>query len=201
MKNFFLFFALTLFVIVPQSVEAQKIKLDSGNLKALKGQKEFNIVYEYDDMQVGKFDSEEAYIEERVTKLNDKEAGSGDKWKEGWFADREGRYHPKFEELLNVNLDKASASANNAGAKYTIVLKTVFTEPGFNVGVARKNASINVVIHFVESGTDNIIGVMTMDKIPGRGGMGYDFDTGFRIQEAYAKCGKELGKYLSKKVL
>jgi hypothetical protein len=26
-----------------------------------------------------------------------------------------------------------------------------------------------------------------------------DMDTGVRITEAYAKCGKEIGKYLSKK--
>jgi hypothetical protein len=38
-----------------------------------------------------------------------------------------------------------------------------------------------------------------MTGVPGRGAMGNDYDTGFRIQEAYAKCGKETGAFLAKK--
>jgi len=34
---------------------------------------------------------------------------------------------------------------------------------------------------------------------PGTTFTGYDYDTGLRIAEAYAKCGKSLGAFLSKK--
>jgi hypothetical protein len=35
-----------------------------------------------------------------------------------------------------------------------------------------------------------------LDNAPGKVFMGNDYDTGERISEAYAKAGKELGKYL-----
>ncbi|MGJ7031130.1 hypothetical protein GGU45_001623 [Niabella hirudinis] len=35
-----------------------------------------------------------------------------------------------------------------------------------------------------------------MDNAPGRDAMGVDFDTSWRISEAYAKAGKSLSKYI-----
>jgi hypothetical protein len=182
---------------------AQKIKLAEGDLDFLKGQKELNVEYVYDNMGVGKYDREQDYIDRKVEEYNDKESGSGDKWLVSWKEDREKRFQPSFEELMNKNLEGhgLTVGSDKDQAKYTLILETVFTEPGFNVGVARKNALIDVVATFVETGnTENALAVVTIDKSPGRLG-GYDFDTGVRIEEAYAKCGKELGQYLDSKVL
>ena len=180
----------------------QKIAVKSGNLNFLKGQKKINIEYDYSNMGVGKFEKEEDYIKEKVAKLNEKEAGTGDKWRENWVADRQSRFEPKFEELFNKSLAKNNlAGGDFDDAEYTLILKTTFTEPGFNVGVARKNAYTDLEAVFVKTGSTDPVAVVTIQKSPGRGGMGYDFDTGFRIQESYAKAGKELGQYLAKKVL
>ena len=43
--------------------------------------------------------------------------------------------------------------------------------------------------------------VVTMVKVPGLGSIGGDFDTEYRIGEAYAKAGKEMAQYVWKKVL
>ena len=183
-------------------VSAQKINVKSGDLDFLKNQKKLNITYDYSNMGVGKFDKEEDYINKKVTELNEKEAGSGDKWKENWIADRKANFEPKFEELFNKTLEKNDLKGGDfADAEYTLILKTTFTEPGFNVGVARKNAYTDLEAVFVKTGSTDPVAVVTIEKSPGRGGMGYDLDTGFRIQESYAKAGKELGQYLAKKVL
>ena len=88
-----------------------------------------------------------------------------------------------------------------ATAKYTVVVYTKMIEPGFNVGVARRPAFINVVVDIVEtSNPSNSIAKFTIDKVPGGGAMGYDFDSGFRISEGYAKLGKALGSYIAKKI-
>lgn len=181
---------------------AQKINVKSGGLDFLKNQKKLNIAYDYSNMGVGKFDKEEDYINKKVTELNEKEAGSGDKWKESWISDRKERFEPKFEELFNKTLEKNNLVGGDfSDAEYTLILKTTFTEPGFNVGVARKNAYTDLEAVFVKTGSTDPVAIVTIEKSPGRGGMGYDFDTGFRIQESYAKAGKELGQYLAKKVL
>ena len=82
-----------------------------------------------------------------------------------------------------------------------VIFKTVFTEPGFNVHVMRKNAMINAEILIVETTNPaNIVATLSLDKSPGRTFGGYDYDTGERIQEAYAAAGKALAKYFKKEL-
>jgi len=184
------------------NVHAQKIKVTKGDLSFLKGQTSVLLEFDYSSMAVGKFDKEEDYVNKKVAEMNDKKPGSGDEWHEKWVADRDGRFHPKFEELCNKYTSKANCNFDqtNINAKYTAIVKVTFTEPGFNVGVVRKDASIDLEISFVETANhDNVLAVMTMTKVPGRDAMGNDYDTGYRISEAYAKAGKEFGAYLVKK--
>ncbi len=190
-----------LLVLSVTAIQAQKIKVTNGDLSFLKGQSEVLLEYDYSEMAVGKFDKEEDYVNKKVAEYNEAEAGRGDTWKGNWESDREGRYHPKFEELLNNYTAKANCNFDqtNIKAKYTLILKTTFTEPGFNIGIVKKDAMIHVEVKFVETANnDNVLAVITMTNVPGRG-MGNDYDAGYRIQESYAKCGKSLGAFLVKK--
>ena len=181
---------------------AQKAKVYEGNFKALKGEKMINVEYDYSNTSVGKFDKEQDYLDEKVKEKNEEEAGTGDSWLIKWKSDREERFEPKFEELMNEYLGEEGIKVGKyPDAKYTIILKTTHTEPGWNVGVMRKSASIDTDIWLVETGKDNALGKLALNKVPGRDAWGLDFDTGYRLQEAYAKCGKSLAKYLTKKVL
>lgn len=203
MRTFKISLILCLLVIFSGGVNAQKIKLAKGKLDFLKEVKVIKVEYDYSDMGVGKFDDEADYVKQKVNDYNEDEPGRGDKWHEAWVSDRTDRYQPKFEELINKYLEDAGVivSEGSQDAKYTMILKTTFTEPGFNVGVARKPALINAEVIFIETGSpDNELAKITVDKSPGGGAFGNDYDAGFRIQEAYAKCGKELGKYLYKNV-
>ncbi|ELR69019.1 hypothetical protein C900_05577 [Fulvivirga imtechensis AK7] len=179
---------------------AQKMKITSGDPGFLKGQKKINVVYDYSNMGVGKFDREEDYVKDKSEKLNEKESGRGDEWKKNWVADRKERFEPKFEELFNKQLEKVGVKVGQFDdAEYTLVLKTTYTEPGFNVGVVRKSAFTNLEAVFMQTGSEEPVMVIALEKSPGRDAMGYDFDTGYRIQESYAKAGKELGQFLVKK--
>lgn len=181
---------------------AQKLKLFSGELDFLKGQKTINVQYDYSNMGVGKYEQEEDYVTDKVNDYNKKEAGKGDEWKKNWVADRAERYEPKFEELMNKELEKDGIQFGNyPDAEYTLILRTTFTEPGFNVGVARKNAYTDLEAVFIPTGSSKEMAAISIENSPGRGGMGYDFDTGYRIQESYAKAGKELAQFLKKKAL
>ena len=189
MKKVYLFIGAI--VLLSLSVQAQKIKIQSGDFDFLKGETVVNLKYDYSDMAVGKFDREEDYVQKKVDDYNKKYPGTGrgEQWKEAWEGDRESRFEPKFAK-------------DRTDAAYTLILKTVFTEPGFNVYVTKKPALINVEAIFVETANpENVLGVITSDKNPGRTFGDADFDTGIRIAEAYAKCGKELGAFLVKKVL
>jgi hypothetical protein len=196
------FIALSMMLMTGMALQAQKITLKSGGFEALKGQKTFLVTYDYSGMAVGKFDKEDDYVADKTADYNKDEAGKGDKWKTAWYEDRGQRYQPKFEELFNkVMADEGMKCDQNAkDAKYQIVVHTTFIEPGFNVGVMRKDASLNAEIKIVETATGKEVAFVTVTGCPGRGGMGYDFDTGFRIEEGYAKLGKSIAGFMLKKM-
>lgn len=196
MKKINLLLAIVLFIST--SIMAQT-PAKKGHYKFLKGETSFSIKFEYDDMIVGKKLTEEEYVTKKVTEYNKDEAGKGDKWKEGWLGARDERYEPKFESLINKSMEKIGMTATEGGdAKYMLIVKTIYTEPGFNVGVMKKPAYINFVFIFIDTESGEEVANYTLSKVPGSQAMGYDFDAGSRIAECYAKGGKMLGSYIYK---
>jgi hypothetical protein len=180
-------------VFISTQLMAQKVKLESGSLDALKSENTINIEFQYDGMSVGKYDTEKEYLEAKKAEYNKKEAGKGDAWAENWKNDRESRYEPRFikefTEQSKMSVDKS--------AKYTLIFKTTSTEPGYNVVVSRKNAEIDGEATIVETANrSKVIAKIIVSNAPGRIYGGYDYDTGVRLQEAYATAGKKLGKYI-----
>lgn len=195
-KKLYLLSALLLFACFQISF-AQKIKVLQGSVEAIKNENNINVSYDYSEMSVGKFKTETEYIEKKREEYNKKEEGRGDSWEQNWKSDREHKYEPQFEELFNKYSN--IKVGDYPSSKYTMIVKTTQTEPGFNVHVARKNAEIAGEIKVVETANpDKIVLLLSFEKAVGRSFGGYDYDTGFRIQEAYADLGKALGKYLSK---
>ena len=189
-KPFTLFLFLAFFSM---TAVAQRIKISDGNLGGLKNENKINIEFKYDDMKVGKFEKEADYVSDKVADLNKKEAGRGDSWSKAWVNDRVEHFEPKFKELFT----KSSDMTVDPSAKYTLIFNTTFTEPGFNVGVWRKNAEINGEAWIVETADKSKpVAKISLQKALGRTFGGYDFDTGVRIAEAYADAGKALGKFV-----
>ena len=176
--------------------QAQKIRLLEGDLSVLKGQTSMGAQFTYEDMRVGKFDKEEDYISNKVASYDKKEPGRGETWAKEWVGDRKSRYEPKFKELF----EKHSEMTILPKAKYTLIFKTNYTEPGYNVGVMRHSAEINAEVWIVETANPaNVIAKLSIEHAPGKDFMGNDYDTGERIAESYASAGKALGKFIRKK--
>ncbi|MGE9311148.1 hypothetical protein ACLOAU_05865 [Niabella sp. CJ426] len=186
-----LLLAAALFISVAGS--AQKIKKTKGDFTPLQSEKSINIEFKYDGLAVGKFKNEEEYVAKKTEEYNKKEAGKGDKWATDWKGDRSRAYEPQFLEQFG----EKSGLKNEKNAKYTLIFQTTFIEPGFNVGAWRKNAYINGIVTIVETANrDNIVAVINVENAPGRDAMGVDFDTAWRISEAYAKAGKSLANFI-----
>lgn len=191
--------AVSLFLLINAgSAFAQKIKVENGSIAAVKSEKKVNIQYDYSSFGVGKFKTEAEYVDAKVKEYNEKEPGKGDKFKEGWEKARVDRYQPKFEELINEILEKSGTKYGNfPDAKYTLIVKTTFVEPGFNVGVMKQAAYVSFEYIYVETANpSNVVAKLSQLKVPGSQAMGYDYDAGSRIAESYAKGGKMLGKFL-----
>ncbi len=184
---------------VTSGVYAQKIKVLDGSLDALKGIDKLNLEYDYSKMGVGKFATEKEYLDRKKKDYNEKEAGRGDEWVRSWEADRANKFQPQFEELFGKHSGITAGDIPNA--KYTLIFKTTYTEPGYNIYVTRKNAEIDGEAIIVETANrSNVIARLSVLNNPGRTFGGNDYDTGTRIQESYAVAGKGLGKYLKDKL-
>ena len=193
MKKIPMYLLLALFIYACGS----NITVQQGSFNFLKGVTKLKVEYNYNGMKVGKL-TEDQYTKKKVEDYNADEPGKGNKWLLNWKNDRHDRYQPKFEELVNKYLEgKASVSQSYNDAKYTMIVKTVRTEPGFNAAIVRSDALVDAVIMFVETDNpSNVLAQLEIDDNHGGAAFGFDFDAGLRIQESYSKCGKVLGDFL-----
>ncbi|WP_108803108.1 hypothetical protein [Aquimarina sp. Aq107] len=185
-------------------VFAQKRKDQEGSVKNLKGITEYNLVFDYENIKVHKFDTEEEFLKDKMEKREKKHPGEGrgEKFKNSWFADREERYEPKFIESFNKRFEEGAVKVGKdlTSATHTMKIKTTWIYPGYNVGVSRQPAKVNATITVYETANpDKILYSTDYIKVPGGGAFGNDYNTGYRISEGYAKLAKELAKYIKKK--
>ena len=177
---------------------AQDFSLVSGNLKDIKKEAKLNLEFTYVKMGVGKFAAEEEYVTQKTSDYNAKEPGRGDSWASSWKADRTNRYQPNFISLY-TKYAKTQMVGEFTDAKYTMIVNTTYVEPGYNIYVSRKNAHINAEITIVETADrSKVVAKIIMLKAPGRTMGGNDYDTGARIEEAYAAAGKRLSMFIMK---
>jgi hypothetical protein len=171
---------------------AQKVKVLSGDFKNLKSITEYNLTFDYKGLTVDKFKTEEDFLADKMKKREEK--GKDEDFKTSWFADRERRYETKFIESFNKRFDgKVRADRGLATAKYTMNIKTTWIHPGYNVGVSRSNSKIDAIVTVFETANpSNVLLSASYEKVQGAGAMGYDFDSGYRISESYAKLAKEI---------
>lgn len=190
------------FSVILSAGFAQKITVLEGDLKVLKGETILNVQYDWEDIAVGKFSKEEDYISRKVAEYNEKESGRGNKWREAWNGDKIGRFQPEFEKLFNKYSSKLNLYlGNEKTAKYTAIVKTTFIEPGFNVYVTKKPASVDLTITIVETDNPEKVVVKLVSKSnPGRTYGMNDYDTGLRISESYALAGKKLAAFFVKQI-
>lgn len=177
---------------------AQSVVMTSGTTDFLKDQKVLQFAFTYNEMLVGKL-TESEYVNKKTTEYNDKEAGKGDEWNKAWYGDRKERFEPKFLELFDKYMGEKGIISGTEGANYVIEINTDFTEPGWNVGVMRQNASIDLSCKVKNISTGEQVASIKVRNASANNFWGADFTSGYRVQETYAKAGRELAKFFIKK--
>ena len=174
----------------------QRVKERWGNFNAMQGLTKFNVKYDYSDILVGTVPEKE-YVEDKKQKMNDEEAGTGDKWAAQWVADRAAYYEPEFEKEFN-HYGKIKVG-NYPGEKFTLVFKPGIIQPGVNFRMARKNAYMDAEIWIVETNKPSrVYARLTCENCPGITGYVTDQGHGRRLQVAYGIAGRELAEYFTK---
>ncbi|MFN8311059.1 MAG: hypothetical protein U0T73_13945 [Chitinophagales bacterium] len=179
------------------AMQFSKCKIVSGDPKVLKG-KTIKVTFVYDGTRVGKYKDENDYIEKKRTAYNEKEPGRGDTWAAAWKADRKNRFEPAFFTKWNEMGKETGTLASADKGEYNLEVKTLYTDPGFNIGITREPATINTTCTFTDAAGKEVA-VITVNNVPGQEFGGFDFDTGTRLSECYEKCAKDLYKTIAKK--
>lgn len=194
---------LIVFTVLCLSVvaNAQKFKVKEGSLKNIKGISAYNLEFDYTGIEIPKYDSEEDFLKDKMAKREEKEAGAGEAFRKSWFADRKDKYEPKFVESFNKRFKKGEIKVGKdlSNAKYIMKIHTTKMYPGYNVGVWRHNSEVNATITIVDAANpDKVLVSGTIEKIQGKKGSSftgyYDFNSGDRIAECYAKMAKIFAK-------
>jgi hypothetical protein len=187
MKKIIFLLIAGLLISLSPAIQAQKVALKSGSVSSLGALSEIRVEYKEAD-----------YLKKKTDEYNKKEPGKGDQWQKDWVGDRETKFQPRYQDgfnnfckMLGVNFKVDP----NADSKIRMVVHTTFTEPGFNIYMTSKNASINAEVTFFDASNAEIAKV-TITNSPGSGIFELDYDTGIRIQEAYANAGRSMAAYI-----
>jgi hypothetical protein len=189
----------SLLICLPlSSFAGKKARLIEGSFDQLKGVKKMNVQFQYEGMTIGKKEvPNEEYVNERKEELNKKESGKGTTWAHAWENDRARRFEPGFRDYFNKT-ESGVRIGSFPEEKYTLIFKTTNLEPGYNVGISRKNALVSGEAWVVETADpSHVICKIQVKNAPGSMG-GFDFDNGERIRMAYGYAGNAVGKLFRK---
>ncbi len=176
--------------------------LNSGDISTLTDVRSVNIVYTYNDMGVGAFRKEEDYLAKKCDDIAKKprEGASCEKFKKDWADARKTRFEPRFELLFNKYGPKSafmSGTNYSSNEAVTLELHTVFIEPGYNIGISKKPAFVDLECTFKDK-SGKVLCVIFLKNCVGSQAMGYDFDVNSRIVESYSMAAKMLTGLIKK---
>jgi hypothetical protein len=199
MRHLKLFAAGAFVLCISARAIAQKVKLEEGDLSPLKSEKTLAFSFKYDSMTMGGkgHETESEYVAKKTEEYNKKTPGKGDAWAKAWKDDRETLYEPGFTK----EFERYGSLQPDPKAKYTLIFKTTFTEPGFNIGIMRRNAEINGEAWIVETAHPaHVIAKISVMKAPGGSFFENDYANDERIATAYSEAGRGLGYFIKGKL-
>lgn len=174
---------------------AQEVDITKGDLSVLKAETSINIELTYEKMAVGDFSKEADYIKKRIEELNTKEPGTGDTWAVKWEENKKTMFVEKF----SLGFTKQNKMTVSPEAKYTLIFNSKALEPGYQVGVSKRNAGVDGTVTLVETAKrDKKLAVLFVERAPESKWRGAAFDAASRIGDAYFMDGQKVGKFITK---
>lgn len=176
-------------LFITSVTSAQRYDILSGDFKNLKGISEYNVVFDYSNLKVAGFDTEEAFLKDKMDKRKNVE-GKAEKFKEDWFSNRKLIYEPKYMDYFNKRFvnGEVKISENNL-AKYTMKVKVAWIYPGYTAEPAKMTA---IVTFYETNNPTNILMEVKFDKLIGIEVGVFANVESERITGAYEKLAKNL---------
>lgn len=196
---------LLLFLNISFVVSAQEITIVSGNYKNLKTVSEYNLVFDYSDLTVTDFESEEDYLQKTMLEKEQTKPGNARVFREEWFTDRAYRYEPRYIQAFNEYFKKGEVKVfkDRTDLPYTMKVHTTEIYPGYNNGFTRKSGNLEVIfsVYKTENAEDILFSANITDVECNYAGdkatlEDFDFHQGERIAYGYWNLAKFFAKKL-----
>lgn len=180
-----------LLLLVGAQLSAQRFELLKGELKNLKGISEYNVTFDYSDLTVHGYNTEAAYLEDKMKKRE--KSGKAEQFKQEWYANRKNMYKPAFINYFNNVFKKGEIRVGeNPSAQYTMEIKTTWVYPGYDAGTDTEPAKISAIVTVIETANPaNVLCSIAFEKSIG---LSHEIGNslGDRISWAYEKVAKNL---------
>jgi len=192
-KGFFI-----MFVVVLGTLQSfgQTIK----DFKLLKGEKEVEVVFIYDNLRLMKDNfTEEEYKKRHEEQLNKKNEGTGEIWIKSWERSKEEIWDLKFLMLTNKYTDnKIKFTKKAPESKYLLLVDVTWIYPGWDAGIVKQVAKVTSTLKLVSRDNPTVVLAQhTFTDMPGNQ-FGSNFNNETRIGEGFAKTGKDFAKKIAK---
>ncbi|PPL03002.1 hypothetical protein [Parapedobacter indicus] len=190
-----------LFAVVT-AVQAQKMKVLSGDFGFLEGQEQVNVTMDFSKVTFYNENlSEQEYIDRRVKEIDEKEPGESANWVQDWKSFRNERFLDKFTTIASENSKKAQLEfSSDVDAPFTLIVKPTWIYPGWFGGVMKQPAKVSIQLDFVETANpSNVVLSIQSEKALGDIAFVGVPNTNDRIAEGFAKTGKSLAQLIDKK--
>ena len=151
---------LSLFLILfSTSLFSQGVEVLEGDFANLKGISVYNIIFDYSNLRVSHYDTEEDFLKSIVEEYESVEDGKGTKFKKDWFSDRENYYEPEFIKRFNYYLKKAEIKVgknldkvdytNLDAVDYVMKIQTVnlYAEYGNAANTSNSKITVNISVY------------------------------------------------------
>ena len=179
--------ACLLLLLLPLVASAQRYKIIAGSLDNLKEISEYKVTFDYSNLKVNNFETEEAYLDEKMEKRRDQQ-NKAQIFKKSWYEDRADKYEPKFIEYFNNRFEKGQIKiAKESNSKYEMNVKTTWIYPGYVIEPAKLSAIITITE--IGSSKPTLLSIK-FEKVIGIEYNAYNGDQGYRIAGAYEKLAK-----------
>lgn len=174
---------------------AQRYKVLEGDIENIKGITEYNVAFDYSNIQIHGFDSEQDFLQDKMKKREHKE-GAAEKFKDEWFSNRQNFYEPRFlDYFLNYFPNNEIVFQKASKAEYTMKIHSTWVYPGYLVEPAKLSANVSV---FETKNPTKVLVVLQFQRVIGIENKQFNNELADRISSAYEKLAKNIAIQLKR---
>ena len=140
---------------------SQRYKIREGKFENLSDIHSFKVEFNYKNIEVHGFDSEEDFLKEKMEKRK-ADPEKAENFKKDWFLNREKYYNPAFINFFNTYFKKGECQIVD-DSPYLMKVNLTWIYPGYAVEPAKLSATIE----FIDTTTSKKLLVVHFDKVIG----------------------------------